>query len=197
MYKKIISHWPYSSYSRESKFRIGLSYYRLGWFASAEQVFKEIRMKKKSKFHEHRAMYWLAKTYRLAEKLPESDRLFIKLGGQVFESYYATKSYLMYRERVDSLYHIDRFLKDAHNPLRHLNSSQSIIMEQFKFVFLIDELLGKEYAFKELERNRYRAESMADWVGLAEIYKRLEAYNKAYRIYDHIDKVYYSNLLSY
>jgi soluble lytic murein transglycosylase len=38
---------------------------------------------------------------------------------------------------------------------------------------------------------------MSEWIGLAETYKRLEAYNKSYRIYDHIDKAFYGKLLSY
>ena len=196
-YKKIISHWPSSSYSKESRFRVGLSYYRLGWFATAEQVFFELSQNNGSKFHQHRGKYWLAKTYSESGKKHESQKLYIELGSEVFESYYATKSYLMFQEEVNSIYHIDRFLINQDNPLRDYMDTQAGLINRFKSVFLIDDLLGKDYVFKELARKKYFAKDLAGWVSLAEIYKRLEAYNRAFRVYDYIDKKYFSELLSY
>jgi len=197
MYNKMISLWPRGAYSKESKFRKGLSYYRLGWHANAEQIFSDISEGRLSLFHKHRGLFWLAKTYQASGKNIEADNIYILLGSQVFESYYATKSYLMYQDEVDSLYHINRFLDQYSNPLLEHRQSQAVLIDHFKDVFLIDDLLGKEYAFKELAITKNRPANLEDWVSLAEIYKRLEAYNKAYQIYDHIDKVYFGELLTY
>jgi soluble lytic murein transglycosylase len=196
-YEKLIVHWPSSSYSKESRFRIGLCYYRLGWFATAEQVFSELSQNKTSKFHQHRGNYWLAKTYNESGKQHESRQLFIELGSEVFESYYATKSYIMFQDEVNSIYHIDLLLQNQDDPLSIYMDTQMDLMNRFKSVFLIDDLLGKDYAFKELANQKYFPKEMAGWVSLAETYKRLGAYNRAYRVYDHIDKAYFSDLLNY
>lgn len=197
VYKKIIQIWPRSSYASESKFRIGLAYYRLGWYNNAETVFIDISASARDKFDEHRGRFWLAKTYRASNREYEADEELIRLGGHVFDSYYATKSYMMFRTQVDSLFHVDQFLRNSSNPLNEHKNTQAAIMPGFRQIFLIDELLGKESAFKELNENRYSAKSLSDWVGLAEIYKRLEAYNRAYRIYDHIDNKYFAGMISY
>jgi len=195
-YNRIIKHWTRSAYYRESKFRIGITYYRLGWLTEAEKIFREIVARDWSKFHNHRGTYWLAKTYAISGKQQEATNLYVRLGGHVFETYYATRSYLLHREQVDSLYQISTFLRTAENPIRENTQSIGSLLAQFQDVILIKEILGEDYAYKELARKRLYAATLPEWIALAEIYKRLGAYNRAYRIYDYIDKTYFNQFIA-
>ena len=43
-------------------------------------------------------------------------------------------------------------------------------------------------------RIKYYPKILKEWISLAEVYKKLGAYNEAFRIYDYIDNKYYSDL---
>jgi soluble lytic murein transglycosylase len=194
VYRGLLRHWPRSKYRHESKFRIGLSYLRLGNHSQAERVFKEIKRSRLSDFHKYRASFWLAKSYQMQGKSTESSQILTELAGNVFDSYYTLKSYMLMESKTDSLAHIREMLADTKNPLRFYTDSMEDVMNQFENLFIIREILGDDIALTELSEKKYNPQSLKGWISLAEIYKKLGAYNHAFRIYDYINNKHFSDL---
>jgi TolA-binding protein len=194
VYQSLLRHWPRSQYRNEAKFRIGLSYFRLGNYHKAEQIFKEIQNSRLSDFHRTRSSFWLAKSYKARGKTEESTEILIDLAGDVFKSYYTLKSFTLIEAQTDSLYHIKEMLADSKNPLRFYADSMEPLMDQFEELFLIREILGEDVALNELSGKKYFPETLKGWISLAEIYKKLGAYNHAFRIYDYINNEHFSDL---
>ncbi len=194
VYKKLLRHWPRSKYRNEAKFRIGLSYLRLGNYIQAERVFREIQNSKLSDFHRTRSSYWLAKSYKMRGKTKESSEILTDLAGDLFKSYYSLKSYTLLEDQTKSLSHIKEMLADSKNPLRFYTDSMEPVMDRFEKLFLIREVLGEDVALTELSEKKYSPETLKGWISLAEIYKKLGAYNHAFRIYDYINNKHFSDL---
>ena len=193
LYMYILKHWPNSAYRYEAKFRLGLSYYRMKNYALAAEQFNAISQSNWSKFHKYRSLYWLAKTYQEVGLSDKAQSLFINLGTNLFSSYYTLKSYILYREHIDTLLQVKARLTKVKNPLRKYTIHMARLMEKFERLFLIRELFGDNMAFLELSEERYRAQEVEEWVALAEVYKRLGAYNRAFQVYDYIDGKYFSD----
>jgi len=194
VYKGLLRHWPRSQYRHETKFRIGLSYLRLGNYRQAERVFEEIKNSKLSDFHRTRASYWLAKSYKMRGKTEESSNILTDLASEVFKSYYTLKSYALLEDKTNSLHHIKEMLADSKNPLRFYTDSMEPLMDRFEDLFLIRELLGEDVALTELSEKKYYPETLKGWISLAEVYKKLGAYNHAFKIYDYINNKHFSDL---
>jgi soluble lytic murein transglycosylase len=194
VYQHLLKHWPRSKYRDEAKFRMGLSYFRLGNISQAEQEFQNILLSNDSDFDKSRSSYWLAKTYEKQGKIKDSERLLKSLGRDLFKNYYALKSYMLYKQPLDSLYHIKERLADRKNPLRYYKESIATLIERFEDLFLLQELLGEDIALRELSENKYYPKSLKGWISLAEIYKMLGAYNHAFKIYDYINNKHFSDL---
>jgi TolA-binding protein len=194
VYKGLLRHWPRSQYRNEAKFRIGLSYLRLGNNIEAERVFKEIQNSRLSDFHRSRGSFWLAKSYQMRGKTDESSAILSDLAGDVFKSYYTLKSFILMENQIDSLSHIKEMLADTKNPLRFYTDSMEGVMNRFEDLFLVREILGDDVALAELSEKKYNPETLKDWISLAEIYKKLGAYNHAFRIYDYINNKHFSDL---
>ena len=194
VYKYLLKHWPRSEYRNEAKFRIGLSYLRLEDYTQAERIFREIQNSKLSEFHLTRSSYWLAKSYKLRGDTIESMQILTNLAIDPFRSYYTLKSYNLLAGQSDSLRHIKEMLSDSKNPLRFYVDSMGPLMDQFEQLFLIREILGEDVALNELSEKKYSPETLKGWISLAEIYKKLGAYNRAFRIYDYINNQHFSDL---
>jgi len=191
----LLKHWPRSAYRKESKFRIGLLNLRLQNYMAAENIFRSIRaIYKKTDFHHIRSTYWLAKTYEKSGREEVSRQLFIDLGTELFESYYTLKSYMRFKSTIDTMLQIENRLSTPNNPLRFHTNLMAPLMERFEDLFLIKELLGDDLAMMELARNKHYPKTLKGWISVAEVYKRLGAYNEAFRIYDYIDKKYYNDI---
>ena len=194
VHKSLLRHWPQSQYRNEAKFRIGLSHLRLGDYSQAERIFREIQKSRLSDFHRTRSTYWLAKTYEMIGKTTESTQIFIELATDPFRSYYSLKSYTLVEGQTDSLNHIKEMLSDSKNPLRFYAEFMGPLMDQFEDLFLIREILGEDVALNELSGKKYSPETLKGWISLAEIYKKLGAYNHAFQIYDYINNKHFSDL---
>ncbi len=193
-YQKITEHWSGGRYRLEAKFRTGLSYYRLGAYARAEDVFRSIINSQRDNFHRERASYWLGKVYTRINRQPEAEKIYLTLSQNLFESYYAIKSYLQVSTSIDQIVDSHGKLKQKENPLRQYMQSMENVMDNFARLFVIQDLLGDSYAHAELEEKKYRATNLGEWIALAEVYKRLEAYHRAYRVYDYINSKYFADL---
>jgi soluble lytic murein transglycosylase-like protein len=101
---------------------------------------------------------------------------------------------MRYKTTIDTLLQIGEHLTTPNNPLRFHKNLIAPLMEKFEELFLLRELLGDDMAMLELARNKYYPETLKGWISIAEVYKRLGAYNEAFRIYDYINNKYYSDL---
>jgi len=193
-YQRITEHWSGSRYWQEAKFRMGLSYYRLEAYARAEDVFRSIINSRRDNFHRERASYWLAKVYNRINRQAEAEKIYLTLSQNLFEGYYAIKSYLQVNSSIDQIVASHGKLRHKENPLRQYSQSLANVMDNFARLFIIQDLLGDSYAHEELEEKKYRATTLGEWIALAEVYKRLEAYHRAYRVYDYINGKYFADL---
>ncbi len=191
LYEKVSRRWPYSSFRKEAKFRQGLTLLRLGRYEEAEKVFDRIISSRWSDFQKHRAQYWKALVFDAAGKDSSADELLTKLGSHIFDDYYSLKAYLIKKTEIDARLNVNRRLANKDNPLEQYTEAISAVLKRFGRLFTIRELLGTETALNELQSKRYKASSMPEWVALAEVYKRLGAFNRAYRIYDYINYTYF------
>jgi len=196
LYRDILTHWPYSDFRYEAKFRLGLSHFRLGNFDQARRIFTEISQSRWSKFHKYRSRYWLAKSYAENGSDDVANSIYIDLANETFESYYTLKSYMLYKEHMDTVINVKERLARSENPLKEYTASMGGLMEKFEKLFIIREILGEDMTFAELAEKKYYPRSLKEWVALAEVYKRLGAYNRAFKVYDYIDNHYYANLTS-
>jgi len=193
--QQLLKHWPRSIYRNEAKFRIGLINLRLGKYQAAENSFRNVRQSlPPTDFAYKRASYWLAKTCQLLGEEKRAEDIYFELGSEPLDGYYNLKSYMMYQAALDSIYQIKSRLADHKNPLRFHTHELVAIINQFEDLFLIRELLGDELAMQELSGKKYYPETLKGWIALAEVYKKLGAYNESYRIYDYIDKKHFADL---
>jgi len=194
VHKGLLRHWPRSKYRNETRFRIGLSYLRLGNYIEAERLFREIQNSRLSDFHRSRGSFWLAKSYQMRGNTKESSAILSDLASDVFKSYYTLKSFILMENQINSLSHIKERLADTKNPLRFYTDTMEGVMNRFEDLFLIREILGDDVALAELSEKKYNPKTLKGWIALAEIYKKLGAYNHAFRIYDYINNNHFSDL---
>ena len=188
-------HWPRSIYRNEAQFRIGFINLRLGNYQVAETNFRNIQQRVSSaEFQYKRASYWLAKAYEYLGKNRDAEQIYRTLGSEPLAGYYNIKSYMMYQADLDSVYQIKNRLADPKNPLRFHIRELASTLNQFEDLFLIRELLGDDIAMQELSENKYYPKTLKGWIALAEVYKKLGAYNESYRIYDYINKKHFGDL---
>jgi soluble lytic murein transglycosylase len=167
---------------------------KLGRYNEAEQILRSIQNQRISDFHKTRSQFWLAKMYQLQGKDNTASQIYLTIGQDLFSSYYNLKSYMMYEQEIDSLLDIRNRLADDKNPLRYYTTSIAPLMEKFKVLFLLREILGEDIALQELSEKKYYPETLKGWISLAEIYKKLGAYNRAFRIYDYINNKHFADL---
>jgi len=68
------------------------------------------------------------------------------------------------------------------------------VLQQCRVAPLKNPILGDDVALNELSEKKYSPETLKGWISLAEIYKKLGAYNHAFRIYDYINNKHFSDL---
>lgn len=193
--QQLLQHWPRSIYRDEAQFRIGLINLRLGNYPAAENSFRNIRQSVPSTdFTYKRASYWLARTCQFLGDEERAENIYFELGSEPLDGYYNLKSYILYQADLDSVYQIKSRLADHKNPLRFHTRELAAIISRFEDLFLIRELLGDELAMQELSEKKYYPKTLKGWIALAEVYKKLGAYNESYRIYDYIDKKHFADL---
>jgi len=191
-YRTVQKHWHSSDFTEEAKFREGLTLFRLKNFEEALQVFESIANSGGNAAITDRGKYWMAKTLDQLNRNEEANATCIQLGSRLFESYYTLKAYLNHRAYLDSVLQIKEKLAQRTNPLEQFFSNVALHVEKFERLFQIYNLLGKEFVLSEISGKKYTPDDLQGWVTLAEVYKKLEDYNRSFRIYDWIDIKYFS-----
>ncbi len=151
-YRAVQKHWPRNNFLYEAKFREALTLYRLGYYSDSASLFREIINSRWNSIHKNRAKYWLALTYNKINQNKEATRIFIELGKNVFKDYYSTKAYLKEKSTIDSILFTAEKLSIDDNPLEEYISSIAYDSEKYSRLFLINELMGKEYVLHEIDR---------------------------------------------
>lgn len=194
LYGLVRKKWPRSSYAREAYFREGFTYYRLGKINYADNIFNEIRYKRWPDIHRNRAAFWVALCSDLKNDSLTARRLRKELAVNLWDDYYTMKSYLLHKDDFDSSTGIIEQFKNSNKRLIYYATGFSSLLTYFEEAFEVKEVLGERYALGALEDIRLVAKSREEWIALAEIYKKLQAYGKAFRTYDYINKKFYANL---
>ncbi len=193
LYRDVRSRWQGSRYAAEAYFREGFTLYRLGRYEDADRVFTNIRFKKWRDMHVNRAQYWSALCREVTGDTITARRLQLDLAQELWDDYYTMKSYLLNKAHIDSSWEMIREFRNSPNPLTYYANGLANLLDQFETAFKVRDLLGKEYAFLTLSNITHSAKKREEWIALAEIYKKFGAYGKAFRVYDYINRKYYSD----
>jgi soluble lytic murein transglycosylase-like protein/TolA-binding protein len=194
LYQIIRKRWPNSSLAKEAYFREGFTYFRLGKINYANNVFNEIRFKRWPDVHRNRAQYWASLCSDL-QKDPETARnLRLDLARNLWDDYYTMKSYLMHKSDFDSNTDLLEQFEQSSSYQESYASGFSSLLDNFEEAFEVNNVLGEQYAFIALEDIKLVAKSKDEWIALAEIYKKLKAYGKAFRAYDYINKKFFAEI---
>jgi len=194
LYKTVRKRWPSSGYAREAMFREGFTHFRQGEIKEAEDIFNAIRFKRWPDVDRNRATFWASLCSENRGDNQTAKRLRVELAREPWDDYYTMKSYLMEKEQADSLWNFREKFSAQRDELVHYASGFQKLMGPFEEAFEVKDVLGEHYAFVALENIKARASDRDEWMALAEIYKKLGAYARAYRAYDYIDRKYYSNI---
>jgi len=194
LYQKTYHHWPNSNYAAEASFREGFVHFRQGRVDAARAGFEQMQTGQWSDLQRDRAAYWTARCYLLSGDSLKAQQIFLETGRELWDNYYAMKSYLISARDIDSLKNrVQKFSADV-NPLSSSAGSRQKLWPVYEKIFLVQELLGPGYALAMLEGLKTKLDDLSDWTALAEFYKKLGAYSKAYRLYDFIDSKYFSGM---
>ena len=192
-YRTVQYHWPRNSFRYEAKFREALTLYRLGHYSDSALILKEIINSRWNDIHKNKAKYWLSLTYKKLDQNKIATDLMVELGKNVFQDFYTMKAYLKEKSKIDSVLLTIEKLSNEDNPLKEYISSIAYGAEMYSRLFLINELMGKEFVLQEIASKKYKPKDLAGWITQAEIYKKLGDYNNAFKIYDMIDYTYFGD----
>ncbi len=193
LYEELIQRWPRNSLRKEAQFRLGLDYYRLEQYEKADSVFNLVAKKRWKDLHITRAQYWQSLCKDKMNNSAAAIAIRGKLSDDPWMNYYTMKSYLKDRDMEDIIFTL-RSREDDDAPPEGDNALLINLVNNFEKFFLVEDLLGIRYANCVLENMKLRAKSLTEWINLAEMYKKIAAYNKAYRVYDYINKKYYADV---
>ncbi len=190
LYQKVHKIWIRSSYARDAYFREGFTLYRLNKIDEAERIFNNIRNKRWPDIDRHRAQYWAALCMEKRNDFSGARQLRLELAEKMWDDYYTMKSYLMHKEdfdsQINSLNKNDTIVNNYANGISRL-------LARFEEAFEVKNILGERYAFGALEDIKLVAKTKDDWMALAEIYKKFNAYGKAFRAYDYINRKFFAD----
>ena len=193
LYRDLRKRWPSSKYTREAFFREGFTLYRLGQYEAANAVFTEIRTKRWPDVHINRASYWSAMSREVLGDSVTARQLQLDLAKHLWDDYYTMRSYLVHKSYLDSTWNMIREFKQSANALQYYGSGMTKLINHFEQAFQVRELLGETYGLMALSDIRLVASTWEEWMALAEIYKKLGAYNKAYRVYDFMNSKFFGH----
>ena len=193
LYEMVRKRWPGSGLAKEAYFREGFTSFRLGNINYANNIFNEIRFKPWNDTHKNRAQYWVALCNEMQNDTLSAKRLRKELAQNLWDDYYTMKSYLLHKNEFDKSTDIIEQFKNSDKRLMYYATGFSSLLKYFEEAFEVKEVLGEKYAFAALEDIKLVAKSEEEWIALAEIYKKLQAYGKAFRTYDYINKKFYAD----
>ena len=193
LYQMVRRKWPRKKLAREAYFREGFTSFRLGDIEAAEVVFNSIRFKNWSDVDKNRAQFWVALCRDKRGDSATARHLRMDLARNLWDDYYTMKSYLMHKSDFDDTLGILSKFEKSSKKLTYYASGFTSLIEKFEETFEVKEILGEKYAFGAMEDIKLVAKSREEWIALAEIYKRLKAYGKAFKTYDFINRKFYAN----
>ncbi len=194
LYRRLHSQWPRNSLGKEAYFRQGFTLFRLGHYQAAELIFNRIRFSRLKDTWKNRAQYWASLCREMIGDTLTAHRLRRDLGREMWDDYYTLKSYLLEKSYLDSTLELVQELKNVRNPLHYYGKGFQRHLSEFERVFLLNDLLGAEYARLELATIKIDPKNLQEWIAVAEAYKRLKLFGRAYHTYDQINKRFYRNL---
>jgi soluble lytic murein transglycosylase-like protein/TolA-binding protein len=191
LYQKVRKTWPGKKLAREAYFREGFTSFRLGDVESAESVFNSIRFKRWPDIDKNRATFWVALCRDIQDDSVTARRLRLGLAKNLWDDYYTMKSYLMHKSDFDSTIGILSKFEDSAKELTYYSAGK--LIHNFEDAFEVKDVLGEKYTFIALEDIKHVAQSLDEWVALAEIYKKLKAYGKSFKTYDYINRKFFAD----
>jgi len=157
-------------------------------------VFNKIRFSRTKDRFKDRAAYWVSIIREMKNDTLTASRIRRDLAQNMWDDYYTLKSYLLEKEYVDSTNSLIKAFKNIRNPLKYYGKGFQKHIDHFERVFLLNDVLGRSYALAELSTLKIDRREIQEWIALAETYKRLKEYGRAYRLYDQINQRFYRNL---
>ncbi|KAA3611338.1 MAG: hypothetical protein D8M58_15340 [Calditrichaeota bacterium] len=191
LYKLVRKKWPGNKLAREAYFREGFTSFRLGNVHKAESIFNSIRYKRWPDVDKNRAKFWVALCRDMQNDSLAARSLRKELAENLWDDYYTMKSYLMHKSDFDSTIGILSKFEDSSQNLSYYAATG--LIKNFEEAFEVKDVLGEKYAFAALEDIKLSAKSQDEWIALAEIYKKLKAYSKAFKAYDYINWKFFSD----
>ncbi len=193
LYEEVARRWPRISIAREAKFRIGLNYFRMQNYRKADSVFNLIKGKRWADIHITRAQYWQSLCKDKLGDTNSARSIRTELADDPWMNYYTMKSFLKDRNMEDI---ISKLTSNLNGNLQLENNSGFLIdlVNNFEKFFIVRDLLGLVYANCVLDNIKLHSKSLTEWINIAEMYKKIGAYNKAYKIYDYINKKFYNEV---
>ena len=194
LYRTLYGKWAHNDLGKEAYFRQGYTLFRLGQYKAAEIIFNRIRFSRLKDSWKNRAQYWASLCREMTGDTLTAHRLRRDLGQEMWDDYYTLKSYLLEKAYLDSTLELVQELKNVRNPLHYYGKGFQKHLSEFERVFLLNDLLGANYARLELASIKIDPKNLQEWIAVAEAYKRLQLFGLAYHTYDQINKRFYRNL---
>ncbi len=193
LYRNIRKRWPRNKLAREAFFREGFTLYRLGKIDEAREVFLQIAARRWPDKERNRASFWAAICYEHRGDSVMAGKIRQKLAENVWDDYYTIKSFLMIPKK-DSIYQALAALQRQPAPVKYQAAGYRALIEKFEDAFEVREVLNENYAYAALEDTRLKIRTLDEWIALAEIYKKFNAFGKAYRTYDYINRKFFADV---
>ncbi len=193
-YKLIFTRWPRSTLAEEARFRYAYSFLKTGDIKQAEHWFNKLRFRRSKDYFKNRAAYWVSLCREMKNDTLTAHRIRRDLAQNLWDDYYTLKSYLLEKAYIDSTNLLIKEFRRIRNPLNYYGQGFQKHIDAFERVFLVNDLLGRSYAIAELSILKIDKKKIQEWIALAETYKRLKEYGRAYRLYEEINRRFYNNL---
>ncbi len=193
LYQNMRKRWPHNKLSREAFFREGFTLYRLGRIDEAREVFLQIAARRWPDKERNRASFWAAICYERRGDRVTAGKIREELAENIWDDYYTIKSFLMIPKK-DSVYQALAALQRQAAPVKYQAAGYRALIGKFEDAFEVREVLNEDYAYAALEDTRLKIHTLDEWIALAEIYKKFNAYGKAYRTYDYINRKFFAGI---
>ncbi len=178
IYRRLIKKYPRSSFFDEAYFRIGLDLYREGKYKNARDAWKKAYRRAKKSSQKARIYYWIGKCYEKERNYTRQGEIFNDLAQKPIDSFYNLKAFYLTSNGQDT----HQRIKEAFWELHQQNISYlATYIEQFNRVLLVEEILGRRWADREIRSMQEKSDQWQEVFALGELYERMHNFGFAYR----------------
>jgi len=178
IYRQLIKRYPRSSFFDEAYFRIGLGLYREGKFSKAREAWEMAHRRAKNSSQRDRISYWIGKCYEKERNFARQGEIFNELAQKPIESFYNLKAFYLTSNGQDT----HQRIKEAFWELHQQNISfLAKYIDQFNRVLLVEEILGRRWADREIRSLQENSDNWQEIFALGELYERMHNFGFAYR----------------